>query len=49
MIDKKVPLDAIVNDELEELIKRTHQAIVVEGRNGMSLALSSGDRSRNEK
>ena len=49
VIDKKVPLCAIVNDELEELIKRTHQAIVVEGRNGMSLALSSGDRSRNEK
>lgn len=49
LIEKKIPLDAIVNDELEELIKRTHQAIVVEGRNGMSLALSSGDRSRNEK
>jgi hypothetical protein len=46
-VKEKVVPEEIVNDELEELIKRTHQAIVVEGRNG--LALSSGGRSRNEK
>lgn len=39
----------VPNDELEELIKRTHQAIVVEGRNGKGLAVSSGGRSRKEK
>jgi hypothetical protein len=39
----------VPNDELEDLIKRTHQAIVVEGRNAKGLAVSSGGRSRNEK
>jgi hypothetical protein len=48
-VREKVP-EETVNDELEELIKRTHQAIVVEGRNGNGLAVSSGgSRSRNEK
>jgi hypothetical protein len=48
-VREKVP-EEIVNDELEELIKRTHQAIVVEGRNGKGLAEScGGSRSRNEK
>jgi hypothetical protein len=48
-VREKVP-EETVNDELEELIKRTHQAIVVEGRNGKGLAVSSGgSRSRNEK
>ena len=44
-----MPVVDVPNDELEELIKRTHQAIVVEGRNGKGLAVSSGGRSRNEK
>ena len=44
-----MPVVDVPNDELEDLIKRTHQAIVVEGRNGKGLAVSSGGRSRNEK
>ena len=48
---EKGPAKIDNNDELGELIKRTHQAIVVESRNGKGLAVSSGGggRSRNEK